>query len=68
MLIGEFLSLDVFNGYVVRGYFDLDSISSGKAVPMPVEEYRDTKNPIEDFDRLIINPKQKELIVLVHYH
>ncbi|MDE7430473.1 MAG: hypothetical protein K2N34_00910 [Lachnospiraceae bacterium] len=30
----------VFDGYVVQGYFDLDSIFSGKVVAMPVEEYR----------------------------
>lgn len=62
------MSLAVFDGYVVRGYFDLDSISSGKVVTLPVDEYRHTKNPIEDFDRLIINPKQKELTILVHYN
>lgn len=68
MLIGEFLSLAIFDGYAVRGHLDLESISSGKVEPLPVDEYRHIKNPIEDFDRIIINPKQKEITILVHYH
>lgn len=66
MTIGEFLSLSVFDGYTVYECFNLEQVERKETMPIPVADYCKVKNCMEDFDRIIIAPKEKELFILVH--
>ena len=66
MRVGEFLSLPVFDGYTVYECFNLEQAEKRLTRPMPVDDYRKVRNRLEDFDRIIVAAKEKELTILVH--
>lgn len=64
--IGKFLQNPIFEGYLVNEYFNLRSMRANELQARPVEQYYNDINPIQDYDNIIINAKEKKIILLIH--